>query len=490
MKIFSYFFVILVFLANLALTAKAETRTPSVVAHWIVPMAYKAGQDFRSILIDDIRSALELGIDGFAINAFNGKQASDLISAFISAADSIGANNFKIFLSADMSLGFSASEIVGVISRFENNPHYLRVNEKPLLSTFGGDKMDDGWWKAQVLDPLKASGHAVTFIPHFDRPSPNGDSPDYGNWLKVISKYPSVDGLFNFLMPKSTPFYDGDENGGFRNWSSLVAGENLSKALSDSRKIFMAQYMPYYWAVCHPARQYIEYQGGRGMDNAWKSIITKQNPDIVQLVTWNDYAESTFIQPTRIPETKHNGIRSMAHLGYYELLKFYVSWYRTKCKPKISNDGVFYFYRTHANRVEAAADRSACSLGPISPSQKWGEIKDVIYVTTALTAPAEIVVRIGEMESRLKVQSGLVTTDISFTAGIPVVELWRDGNKLLVSYGQPIVVKPDALNFNVYSNYAFANGQTGNNWFPSDKWKTGNNISWFEKSNTCSNNRD
>jgi glucan endo-1,3-alpha-glucosidase len=489
-KFFRRNILILTLSLTVMLPLKAEIRTPIVVAHWIVPMAYKSGQNLHDILIDDIRAALELGIDGFAINVFNGKQANDLFFAFINAADTIGANNFKLFLSADMSLGFSSSDIVNVVSKYEKNSHYLRINGKPLLSTFGGDKLGNDWWQKQVLERLKATGQAVTFVPHFDRSNPNGDNPDYGNWLKVLSKYPSVDGLFNFLTPKSTPFYDGDANAGFRNWSSLVAGENLAKALHDSKKIYMAQYMPYYWAVCHPARQYVEYQGGRGMHNTWTSIIKKQNPEIVQLVTWNDYSESTYIQPTRIPETKHRGIRSMPHLGYYELLKYYVSWYRTNCKPKISKDSIFYFYRTQVNNIEPVSDRTACSLGPISSSQKWGEIKDVIYVTTALTAPADIVLKIGEAESRYKVPAGLSTTDIPFVAGIPILTLLRDGNKLLTTFGRQIEANPEVQNFNLSSNYAIAGGQTGNDWLPSDKWKTVGNTDWFEKNQTCSADRD
>jgi glucan endo-1,3-alpha-glucosidase len=457
----------------------AGTPNHYVVANWIVPMQYAEHDDFNTILQNDVRAALELGLDGFALDAFSGQQAKDLLNAFITAADSVGASNFKVFLSADMSLQFTAEDIVDTIKTFGNNPHYLKINGKPLLSTFGGDELGDSWWREKVLSPLAKAGSAVTFIPYFDRPNPNWDPPSYEIWLKTIRSFPSSDGLFNFLLPGSTPFYSSDANIGRHLWSILEGEENLARALRDSGKLYIAPFTPYYWAVCHPVRQYMEHQGGRGMDNWWTSLVTKQSPDIVEIVTWNDYSESTFIQPTRITNTKAPGVESMPHLGYYELLKYYISWFHHGKKPTLTKDALFFFHRIHPNNAEAVDDKSGCALGPVSPSKKFGKIEDVIYVTTALTMPAELIVRIGKFRHEYNLPAGLSTIDVPFTAGTPNFELWRDGERRTWIDGHRIIERPVVYNFNVYSGYAIVYGQCSQTWKPSDKWKTGFVADWF-----------
>lgn len=465
------------------LSFKAQANSPEknkiVVAHWHIPMKYEANETWQEQIQNDIRAAIELGIEGFALNAFTGKQAKGILSTFIKEADAIGAHDFKVFLSADMSLGFTAEDIVDTIETHGKNSHYLTINGKPLLSTYGGDKLGNEWWQTNVLIPLKELGKEVTFIPYFDRPNPNGDKPSYENWIKVINNFTSVDGLFNFLMPGSTPFYTTDTNIGHHWWSILEAEENLSKALKDSNKIFMAPFMPYYWATCHSARQYMEHQGGRGMHNYWTSIIEKQKPEIVEIVTWNDYSESSYIQPTRVTLEKTKGIKSQPHLGYYELLKYYVSWYKTGQKPKIIRDGLFFFHRLHPNNAIPSNDQAICSKGPVQEHQKWGLIKDVIYVTTALTEPAEIKVSFGGNTQTFSAPAGLNTIDVPFQAGTPVLSLVRNGKVRATINGGMITEKPDHYNYNVYSGYAIANGQTSETWMPSDAWKAGYTADWF-----------
>jgi Glycosyl hydrolase family 71 len=462
--------------------ARASGDSHYVVAHWLVPMSYQIGQSDDERRKDDVRAALEEGLDGFVFDAFSGAQAKGLMAAYIAAADSIGAATFKVALSADMSLAFSGSDIVDTITAFGNNSHYLAMNGKPLLSTYGNK--GNLWWQTNVIEPLRSAGKPVTFVPYFDRPNPNRDDPSYEQWTKAIQSFTVIDGLFNFLIPGSTPFYAGDPNLGRHWWSTLEGEENLAKALHDQNKIFIAPYMPYYWAVCHPARQYMEYQGGRGMDNTWRSITTRQNPAAVEIVTWNDYSESTFIQPTRFPATKIKGIASYPHLGYYELLKYYISWYHTGKQPIVSKDSIFFFYRpnvrSHAFSSEAADP--FCALGPVKASQLWGNIQNVIYVTTAAVGPSELRVTTGLRTRSFTVPAGLQTTDVQMEPGPQTIELWRNGRKLVGSRGLPVSETSAGDNFNVYAGYAVAGGADSETWKPSDSWKKGATSDWFDSS--------
>lgn len=463
----------------LAVASPARAETRSVFASWIIPMPYTPGQTTLQSGTDDIRAALEEGLDGFALDAFSGAQAQHMLGGFAKAADTIGAANFKEFLSADMTQSFTGPDIVAAMLAYGNNPHYFKLNGKPLLSTYGGEKFGDAWWQTNVLKPLADKRMPVTFVPYFDRDNPNGDTPDIATWTRTINEYPSADGLFNFLIAGSAPFYENDPLIGDHWWSTLTAEENLASALHQAGKVFIAPYSPYYWAVCHPVREYYEYQGGRGMDNAWRSIVTRQKPEMVEIVTWDDFSESTFIQPTPIPLTKTAGLPSEPHAGYYELLKYYIAWYRSGVQPKITGDGMFFFYRIEPKDAQIAGDSSACTLGPIAKNKLLGKIEDVIYVTTALTQPGKLVVDSGGTEKSYDVPAGLNTLDVPFAPGPQKFTLWRGTSKLAEAAGTDILAKPTTENFNVYGGYALADGTSSATWKPSDAWKSGPSASWF-----------
>src|SRR6201999_832369 len=125
-------------------------------------------------------------------------------------------------------------------------------------------------------------------------------------------------------------------------------------------------------------------------------------------------SESPFVEPTRVPLTKTAGVPSLPHLGYYELLKYYISWYKSGHRPTIVKDAIFFFHRTHPNNAIASDEASGCSMGAVPTYQKWGSVRDSIYIPPALTAPAALIVKIGKSEYKRDLPAGLTTTDVPF----------------------------------------------------------------------------
>jgi len=73
--------------------------------------------------------------------------------------------------------------------------------------------------------------------------------------------------------------------------------------------------------------------------NAWMSAILGAS-DWVQLVTWNDFSESSQIEPTTDSTLAGN-----IGTGFYNLNGYYASWYLTGQAPAITHDVLYYFYR-------------------------------------------------------------------------------------------------------------------------------------------------
>ena len=86
----------------------------------------------------------------------------------------------------------------------------------------------------------------------------------------------------------------------------------------------------------------------------WEQIISLQ-PDFVQIITWNDYSESSYVcsisgdSPidmggiTPILTNPH----AMHHDAWLDLSKYYIQWYKNNARPTVTSDQFYWWYRTH-----------------------------------------------------------------------------------------------------------------------------------------------
>ncbi len=452
-------------------------------------MDYSDGQGFLPMLQDDVRTAAELGVNGFAINSFWYEQAVGELSSLMDSADVVGAANFKFFVNCDMGLNFAnpvpdgqpvgGAGIIKMISDWGGHPRFLKIDGKPVLGTYGGQDLGDAWWQNNVITPLNNAGKPVTFIPNFDRSDQNSVQPTLANWNTVLDTYPVVNGLQNFLIHIGTPFRTTDPRYGSNTaWSILDGMEAEAEACRTRGKYFIPCVAPYYFATRHSVRQYYEYQGGRGLENQWRSIIETMNAKFVNLLTWNDWHESHYYQPTKVPDS-HPGIPAYPHLGYYELSKYFIRWYLMRQQPTITKDAFFYFHRTTPKNAVATSDSTYNAGITWDPSKIIGSVNDVIFITTALTAPAEMRVTSGGVLTTYNVPAGLSHTDAPFNVGAQHLELWRNSVKLAESDGAAVISNPPAYNFNVNSGYAIVGGTTSVTWTISSPGQVNPALAWF-----------
>lgn len=418
---------------------------------------------------DDIRAARELGLDGFALNRFSRDQANPDMENFIIEQQNQGipSTEFGFFLSMDGD--WPLTDTLGFVQDWGADPYYIKVDGKPLLGTYSGESFGDTAWTNQVTNVLETSGLGVTFIPYFERTDPNGITPTQAAFTTVLNTFPnSTDGLHQFFSHRSVPYRTSDPNFGVNAaWSSLDLLEAESAACKAKSKKFMGFVAPYYWAVDHSARQYYEYMGGRGLEAQFTSIMgVAQQPHMLEIATWNDYTESTYISPSRIVPGIP-GFASPPHLGYYELLKYFIKWYKTGVRPAIVKDAFFFFHRMQRKNAVASNDAGFSTI-TFNQNQVQGNCIDALFITTALTAPAELRITTGGVLTTIQVGMGLVHTDHLFNTGAQHIELWRNSVKLAEMDGATIVANPTTYNFHVHSGYAIVGGSTSNTWLPRD----------------------
>jgi glucan endo-1,3-alpha-glucosidase len=370
----------------------------------------------------EIREAQAAGIDGFALDEGvyddpTQPYYNSNIALMYSAAEQLNTG-FKLFFSVEVT---NAASIVDMISTYAARTNTFRQGGNVVVSTFGQNGTD---WLKSVFIPLKSKGISVFFIPYF-WPNPITELPSYQDGVNILNTYSSLlNGLFYF--------------GAAGLPAQLSAcNSNYTLAAHQAGKIFMASVTPHYWGCNQPAtgRRYFEFDGGEGTVSQWQSIITNQ-PDWVEITTWNDFNESTYISPVINPGQYEQQVQIPArycHSGFLNLSQPYITWYKTGQQPALTNDELFYSYRIHSTNLVASDTNDT----PVTTF--FGDIADVIYNTVFLTAPAQLEILSGTNSVTKTLGAGLQQLRTPFAPGAQTFILLRSGVQVLSAEGPPIL---------------------------------------------------
>ncbi len=429
--------------AGLAAVATATEPGPPkrhfVFAHYMVCFAAQGErvEDYKR----EIQEAQAAGIDGFALNCgawHDEPHYPRRTKSIYQAAEELGTG-FKLFFSVDFAglgrhpPGEFESYVLDMVKTYGHHRSQFRVDGRTVVSTFAGEQGVE--WKKDILAPLKAAGYDVFLVPFF-YPRPRvTELPDeatvrqhYRRWADV------VDGMFYFGGAGTAP---------------QIAASNAAyaKVLGEAGKTCMCSFSPMYWGAAQPDRRYYETCGGEGVELQWKSIIEYQ-PDWVEIVTWNDFSESYVCPVASSGQSVPSYLTSRSsHAGYLELSRYYIEWYKTGRQPPLK-DALFWFYRVHPKDTVAVGDRRVTA--------RHGPVADDLYVTTMLTARAELRVTSGGRKSVHPLSTGIQHLRIPFSCGAQHFAVYRDERSVLSGDGEPIVDRIKSYDFFPASGFAYA----------------------------------
>jgi hypothetical protein len=146
----------------------------------------------------------------------------------------------------------------------------------------------------------------------------------------------------------------------------------------------------------------------------WNSAI-QSDSDWVQLVTWNDFSESSSVSPYT-DATLNRGIGT----GYYDLMGYYAAWFLSGQQPKITHDVLYYFYRKEPTN---AAGPGQAKLDTVAT----GSAENSIELLAFLTSPGVLKITIGGKTVTLNAPAGITSFKTPTAAGTPVFTLTRNG---------------------------------------------------------------
>ena len=426
----------------------------------------------------EIRQAQAVGIEGFALNAGGWLREPRYIRrayAMFEAATKLHSG-FRLFFSADMCCGNDAADIEDMMRRFVNDPRYaatyFRHDGKAVLSTFSGEARGPSFWLG-IRHDLESGTHPST--------STVAESPD------VTRDVPSSAPMRIFFVPSF--FWGGELPDVVALASNLKAYENIidgafywgiagvpglghspdqlpsshaySAALHRAGKLYMAPICFQFWGANHG--RYYEYSGYAGMRSMWMDAIKVTRPGWVEILTWNDFVEGTYVSPiddparyahandlggsTVAPSTLHF---FHSHSGATDLLAFFIQWYKSDREPAIRSDAIYWAYRTQP---------LAESSGGTTPIQLHGPVADVVYFTANLKAPALLRVSFGNEVKSINLPAGSTDVQLPFASGVvPHFELTRGRLTVLSGDGVDIISSGPGIP-NLYYSTGSMHGQ-------------------------------
>lgn len=196
----------MLFLCFTALVAffTVHTSAATVFAHFMMAnsFAYNINQWEA-----DMAAALQIGIDGFALNWTPPDCASNMdwtVSRIDDAFTAAQQTGFKLIHSFDMSWSdcntyWNQTFMADMIDRHAGSSATYRWNSNILVSTYGGD-MAPQYSNAffQGLKDRMKSTNTITLAPALVSYSREAQTNPQSAASKLLSDYPSVDGFFNW----------------------------------------------------------------------------------------------------------------------------------------------------------------------------------------------------------------------------------------------------------------------------------------------------
>lgn len=426
--------VMMVAMASM-LVESAQAQNGMVFAHYLIYQPVDI-----SIYKQEIQLAQSKGIEAFALNTNVWRK--NLADQMYQAAQELGSN-FYLFFSADCHTDtdgtqLSISDIVAMIQTYSNHPNQLKYQGKQFFSAWLGD--DDAWWqgKGQADAPTgwqtvfsQAGGRDnIFFVPFFS----SADGSSVGNVDNVLNKFESVvDGLYAWDT-SAWPCYSSP-------YTNPTDSRDLNFMTSSSShgKVYMASVSPWFYNPyigCSSVK--CDYQGPNLWIQRWKQIITDQ-PPLVEIVTWNDWVESSYVSPQFSASGAAYNVTSFPHRAFLELGQHYINWYKAGggSEPTPNGDSLYMFYYTNP-----AADGGCSILN-----------SDQVFVVAMVASDAVIFVQSGSNSNTCNASAGVTVCSVNFSAGSQVATLTRNGVDVIpggVTGAAAMGSTPN--NYNVYSN--------------------------------------
>jgi hypothetical protein len=328
----------------------------------------------------EVTRAAAAGIDGFTFNILSSNRSSYEWSKLTTMLDAAEAADpgFKIVPMIDATV-IPAADVESVftsLAAIASRPSLYQLPDGRLaIAAFGAEAWPKAAWQSLVTR-LNAA-----FVPVFVSWAPE-TAPADSHGLSLWG-------------PRTVPD---------------IAGLTQPAAYAHARgKIWMAPVAPQDFRP----KDLVYWEAGNSQlfRTMWEHAITN-DAEWVQLITWNDYSEASEVQPS-----------TGTQYGYYDLMAYYITWFKTGVRPRIARDVLYYFHRIEATTATPDLSRQR----RIFQSRGGAAATNHIELLAFLTSPGTLEIEIGGKVHQQQAAAGMTSFKIPLAIGTPRFRIYRNG---------------------------------------------------------------
>jgi hypothetical protein len=360
----------------------------------------------------EIREAQAAGIDGWTLNLLSASgQNWDSVINMMKAADRVGG--FLIVPMVDGTASFSTQTPATVARLLADLYKYKSVY------------VNDGEY---VLSSFKAEGRALSW------------------WTEVIRL---LESQYQLPISFQAVFLNaGDANmqafaniaDGFGNWGMRTEANILRTPNNDARAAAYGKTWMEPIAVQDVRSRsytYADSYNTAAVRAQWAKAI-REDVDYIQLVTWNDYSESTQINP------------SVAHgESFLDLTSYYSEWYHAGEQPRITDDAMIV---THRIQFHDATPTYRHQLMAPNLGGETFTPRDAVEALVWLTSPATVEITAGGQTTTYQAQAGVTAFTAPLQLGTVSAKIIRNGSTVdSVVSPHEVVPKPYVQDLQYYA---------------------------------------
>ncbi len=386
----------------------------------------------------EIALAQQYGIDGWVLNCGNWQKKDAETGewvpneGYVHSADAIFqvakdmGSNFKLMMSPD---GNPKSYIEGnhenQAIRYKDHPNLFHWEGRPVLSGWSG-----GLEKYKYArESFRKQGLDFCIVPSLG-PSryPMFSTADL--MVRDVFEHPdyACDGAFHFACDGTTR-------------EMVLKNANMRFAAQQKNQIFMAGVCPAY-----NSSNLRDFHGVEGYIAQWKGIVNDQ-PELVEIVTWNDYAEDSFIMPSSAGwREKRLEVRNIMDRdeAFLDLTAYFSAAYKAGGRyPEIQQDKLYVCYRPRPKHLTREFNPDAKGWVDVRDEflQIHADVQDCVYATAFLIDDAILSITQGaEVQSKL-LKKGIASFKVPMIPGeTPQFKLEREGKSIFDVSGRRQIV--------------------------------------------------
>jgi hypothetical protein len=354
--------------------------------------AVRQQPDWRVLdMVDEIIKASDIGIDAFIFNILTINADDALWKNLLNMLEAVSRlrTDFSIIPNIDGASGLGSlplTDVVNALLPILSHPSAMKLPDgRSVLGSFCADGWPPLRWRA-LFDGLAEHGIKISFLPVFLNPA---NANRYFDLADVVSVW-----------------------GG--NYPAAV--ESLDRFAREARAAGKQWMAPVWPQDLRPKDGwYAEASNSLLFRTDWRAAID-ENANYVQLITWNDYSESSEIRPS-------SGIQ----FAFYDLAAYYIAWFVSGARPTIVRDVLYYFHRT-----EPADGPGLGTAQPKPYLLRYGErgVGD-IELLGFLTAPGRLEIEVAGKIAEFDVPAGVASVRVPIADGTPIFRLKRNGLEII-----------------------------------------------------------